>query len=145
MAYAPARPLEQISAYDILVALRTGNGQELPAGEARELTEVYGEFARVEQAERATAENISLLALVHRVTGTLPVATVPAGLPAAKPAETVVTEPVKEVTMEPAKESPAAPEPVAMETKPEPTLESPVNQEPPRPAVAQPEEREFPL
>ncbi len=145
VAYAPARPLEQISAYDILFALRTGNGQELPAGEARELTEVYGEFARVEQAERATAENISLLALVQRVTGTLPVAIVPAGLPAAKPAETVVTEPVKEVTMEPAKESPAAPAPVAMETKPEPTLESPVNQEPPRPAVAQPEEREFPL
>jgi len=33
-AYAPARPLDNINVYDILHALRTGNGQELPACDA---------------------------------------------------------------------------------------------------------------
>ena len=66
-AFAPARPLETINAYDILLAMRTGTGQELPMCEEAMLTEIYGEFARIEKAERETASTISLLALANRV------------------------------------------------------------------------------
>lgn len=66
-AFVPARPLETINAYDILLAMRTGTGQELPLREEAALSEIYGEFARIEQAERATASTISLLALANRV------------------------------------------------------------------------------
>jgi membrane protein len=66
-AFAPARPLDTINAYDILLALRTGGGQELPLSENPALAEIYGEFARIEQAERETASSISLLALANRV------------------------------------------------------------------------------
>src|SRR5665213_3913222 len=64
---ASARPLDAINAYDILIALRTGTGQELPMSEAPALAEIYGEFARIEQAERNAAAGISLLALTSRV------------------------------------------------------------------------------
>jgi hypothetical protein len=47
--------------------MRTGTGQELPLREEAALSEIYGEFARIEQAERATASTISLLALANRV------------------------------------------------------------------------------
>jgi membrane protein len=66
-AFVPARPLETINAYDILLALRTGNGQELPLREEAALAEIYGEFARIERAERAAASSISLLALANRM------------------------------------------------------------------------------
>jgi membrane protein len=66
-AFVPARPLETINAYDILLAMRTGGGQELPLSENPALTEIYGEFARIEQAERKTASAITLLALANRV------------------------------------------------------------------------------
>jgi membrane protein len=66
-AFAPARPLENINAYDILLALRTGTGQELPLLEESALAEIYGEFTRIEKAEREAASSISLLALANRV------------------------------------------------------------------------------
>jgi membrane protein len=66
-AFVPARPLETINAYDILLAMRTGTGQELPLAENPALTEIYGEFARIEAAERQAASAISLLALANRV------------------------------------------------------------------------------
>ena len=66
-SFVPARPLETINAYDILLALRTGTGQELPLREEPALAEIYGEFTRIEQAERAAAASISLLALASRV------------------------------------------------------------------------------
>jgi membrane protein len=65
-AFVPARPLPDISAHDILMAMRTANGRELPQQTQPELAEIYGEFARIEEAERAAAEKISLLALVKR-------------------------------------------------------------------------------
>jgi membrane protein len=65
-AFVPGRPLEAISAYDILHALRTGTGQDLPDSDAPELSEIYGEFARIEQAERTAAAGISLRALAAR-------------------------------------------------------------------------------
>ncbi|HEY2328265.1 MAG TPA: YhjD/YihY/BrkB family envelope integrity protein [Verrucomicrobiae bacterium] len=65
--FVPARPLDSINAYDILTAMRTGNGQELPLREEPALAEIYGEFARIESAERETAAVISLLALANRM------------------------------------------------------------------------------
>lgn len=66
-AFHPARPLETINAHDILLAMRTGSGQELPVPELPELAEIYGEFARIEQAERNAAAGVTLLALANRM------------------------------------------------------------------------------
>ena len=65
-AYVPARPLESINAYQILHALRTGTGQELPLRDEPARAEVYGEFARIEAAERQAATSVTMLALVNR-------------------------------------------------------------------------------
>lgn len=65
-AFVPARPLETINAYDILLAMRTANGQELQLRGEPALNEIYGEFSRIEQAERETASVISLLSLANR-------------------------------------------------------------------------------
>jgi len=64
--FAPARPLDTITAYDILHVMRTGNGQELPLRDCPVRTEVYGEFARIEKAEREAAASLTMLALVNR-------------------------------------------------------------------------------
>ncbi len=64
--YAPARPLEAITAHHILHALRTGGGQELPMRDGPVRAEVLGEFARIEEAERAAAVGLTMLALVNR-------------------------------------------------------------------------------
>jgi len=66
-AYVPARPLESINAYQILYAMRTGAGQELPMRDEPARAEVYGEFARIEEAERQAAASVTMLALVNRV------------------------------------------------------------------------------
>lgn len=66
-AYAPAKPLEQITVRDILQALRTSHGAELTTTEdaAREL--VYHEFETVEQSWQKAAGNVSLKTLVERL------------------------------------------------------------------------------
>jgi hypothetical protein len=66
-AYTPARPLEAINAHHVLHAMRTGFGQELPPHDGPARTEVYGEFARIEEAERRAASTVTLLALVNRL------------------------------------------------------------------------------
>jgi membrane protein len=65
-AYAPARPLEAINAHHILHAMRTGGGQELPSQNEPVRAEVYGEFARIEEAEQQAAASVTMLALVNR-------------------------------------------------------------------------------
>jgi membrane protein len=64
--FAPARPLENITAHHILHALRAGGGQELPMRDGPVRAEVLGEFARIEEAERAAAAGLTMLALVNR-------------------------------------------------------------------------------
>ncbi len=143
-AFAPARPLDAINAYDILLAMRTGTGQELPMREEPALAEIYGEFARIEQAERNAASTVSLLALTNRV---------PPRAALAEP-QTVAAE--KTVFVAPGVEKISEPEPVEipkpapfpekvevkMET-PEPVAEK---KEPPRREVVRPEENtDFPL
>jgi len=66
-AYTPARPLEAITAYHVLYAMRAGSGQELSLRDGPVRTEVYGEFARIEEAERQAASGVTMLALVNRL------------------------------------------------------------------------------
>jgi membrane protein len=66
-AYAPARPLDAINAHHVLQAMRAGFGQELPRYDEPARAEVYGEFARIEEAERQAASAVTMLALVNRL------------------------------------------------------------------------------
>jgi membrane protein len=66
-AYTPARPLEAITAYHVLHAMRAGSGQELSVRDGPVRAEVYGEFARIEEAERQAASSVTLFALVNRL------------------------------------------------------------------------------
>jgi DNA-binding IscR family transcriptional regulator len=66
-AYVPARPLDQITCYDILLAMRTARGQELATREEPARVEVFGEFQRIAEAERQAASSVTMLALAGRV------------------------------------------------------------------------------
>jgi membrane protein len=68
-AYLPARPLETITCHDILLALRSSQGQELTTRDEPARSEVYGEFKRIEEAERQAASSVTMLALVNRAQG----------------------------------------------------------------------------
>ena len=68
-AYLPARPLENITCHDILLALRASQGQELATRDEPTRSEVYGEFHRIEEAERQAAASVTMLALVNRAQG----------------------------------------------------------------------------
>jgi membrane protein len=65
-AYVPSRPLETINCHDILLAMRASQGQELATRDEPTRLEVYGEFNRIQEAERQAAGAVSLLALVNR-------------------------------------------------------------------------------
>ncbi len=69
--FIPARPLDQINAWQILLAMRTVGGQEICLRDEIQRAEVAGEFARIEAAEREAATSVSLLALVARAGGVL--------------------------------------------------------------------------
>jgi membrane protein len=73
-AYAPARPLDDINAHHILLAMRASGGQELLSRDEPMRAEIFGEFARIEAAEKATASAITLLALVTRAQAHLEIA-----------------------------------------------------------------------
>jgi len=151
-AFLPARPLESINAHDILIAMRTGGGQELPRADQPELTEIYGEFARIEQAERAAASTVTLAALANRRPA--PILMAPPA-PLAEPAvEPLATNPpaAPEIPIEPAVTPPTGLDPAAVET---PALTSPEHEKPstevspevpPRREPARPAEHtDFPL
>lgn len=65
-AYLPARPLETITCHDVLQALRATNGYELATRDEPLRNELYGEFSRIEDAERNAASSLTMLALAHR-------------------------------------------------------------------------------
>jgi len=65
-AYCPARPLEAINAHQVLQAVRSVSHPEVFTGSEPVRDEIYGEFARIEEAERVAAAAISLRALVDR-------------------------------------------------------------------------------
>jgi membrane protein len=134
--YAPARPLDAINAWQILLAMRAGNGQEISLLDGPARSEVIGEFARIEEAERQAASSVTMLALVNR---TQP-----------RPGIAASDQPSAEnpTPSASAVEIAAAPETVA---EPPLTDEKPPVKIPPAPAAARPdvirpdENREFPL
>jgi DNA-binding IscR family transcriptional regulator len=65
-AYLPARPLEAITAHNILRAIRAGSGADITTRDEPARAEVLGEFAKIEEAERVAASRITLLALANR-------------------------------------------------------------------------------
>ncbi|MEW6161518.1 MAG: Rrf2 family transcriptional regulator, partial [Verrucomicrobiota bacterium] len=64
--YTPARPLEQISAHDILQALRMGHGQDAPPGPDDGGNRLRLEFETIHQAEKEVAASMTLKHLVER-------------------------------------------------------------------------------
>jgi DNA-binding IscR family transcriptional regulator len=72
-AYAPARPLDSINAHHVLLAMR-GGGQELLSRDEPVRAEIFGEFARIEEAEKQAASAITMLALVNRAQAHLEIA-----------------------------------------------------------------------
>lgn len=65
--YLPARPLESITCHELLLALRTVRGQQLNTRSDPANSRVYGEFRRIEAAERDVAAGITLCDLAGNV------------------------------------------------------------------------------
>ena len=65
-AYMPARPLEAINAHQVLQALRSINQPVVFARREPVRDEIYGEFARIEEAERVAAAAVTMQSLVQR-------------------------------------------------------------------------------
>jgi membrane protein len=160
-AYTPGRPLEQITAHHILQAMRA-RGQELLTRDEPVREEVYGEFARIEEAEKRAASVVTMLALVNRAEARLELA------PAPQPASEIELSPALTPTEKPKAEREPQPErPVEIQQVVEPPKAEPERKtevtsvstevaEPkpeqtvsaPKPTVVEPipdEEREFPL
>ncbi len=155
-AYVPARPLETINAHHILMALRAGSGRDLPAAEAPALAAIYGEFARIESAERNAAENISMLDLVLRTPmspalNASPVVATEKQIAApvsekntavSHEAKLIIEEPSHERDLEPER---AEAEAAAEDLKPENSNAKATPTKPAPREVVRPEERDFPL
>ena len=62
--YAPARPLDQITAHEVLQSLRVGQGHELETSDDGALAVVRGSFDKIGEVERAAAVNVTLKQLV---------------------------------------------------------------------------------
>jgi membrane protein len=65
-AYVPARPIESISCYDILHAMRAGQGNDATAQDGPLQRQILGEFLRINEAEKQAAEKVSVLAMADR-------------------------------------------------------------------------------
>jgi membrane protein len=72
--YSPSRPLESINAHQVLMAVRATQGQDLVTRDEPVREEVYGEFARIQYAEKQAASAVTLLALVTRAQARLDLA-----------------------------------------------------------------------
>lgn len=64
--YAPARPLNQITAYDVLHAFRVGHGQDFADRERAVDVAVLNEFDRICQVEHSAAGSVTLQDLVAK-------------------------------------------------------------------------------
>ena len=65
IAYTPARPLDQITAYDIITALRVGQGMELETRDDGARQRVREKFDSIYQTERETARAVTLESLAN--------------------------------------------------------------------------------
>ena len=139
-AYCPARPLEAINAHQVLQAVRSISEPEVFPRPEPVRDEIYGEFARIEEAERVAAAAISLRALVERAQARLAAPVAKLALP---PAEAAAPAPA-------ARPAPAAMPAAAIIDLPAEveTLLTPAAKPPGRPVrkIVVPEEnRDFPL
>jgi len=113
-AYVPARPLDAINAHQVLLALRSINSPVVFARREPVRDEIYGEFARIEEAERVAAAAVTMQSLVQRARARL---TAPARVladtvkPVPVPAPVVTIELPAAAVVEPA--AAPAPEPPA--------------------------------
>lgn len=98
--YAPARPLETINCHHILLAMRATQGQELVTREEPVREEVFGEFARIQAAEKAAATTVSMQTLVTRAQSRLDLTPLSVPVIEAKTATSVVG--LTELPQEPA-------------------------------------------
>lgn len=65
-AFSPARPLDDITCHDILLAMRATHGQELATRDGPVRAEVLGEFHRIQEAERKAASSVTVMQLALR-------------------------------------------------------------------------------
>ena len=65
--YAPARPTETITCYDVLQTLRAGGGQELETRDEQARPVVCAHFERISDAERQAASTVTLKDLVNQI------------------------------------------------------------------------------
>ncbi len=73
-AYVPARPLDSINAHHVLQAMRAAQGRELVTRDEPVRAEVYGEFARIQEAEKQVAAAVTMQVLVDRAQARLKLA-----------------------------------------------------------------------
>lgn len=78
--YVPARPIESISCYDILHAMRAGQGSDVTSQDGPLQRQILGEFQRISEAEKHAAETVSVLAMAERANGLLEDGAVETGL-----------------------------------------------------------------
>jgi len=97
--YVPARPLEAINCHHVLLAMRATQGQDLRTREEPARAEVYGEFARIQAAEKEAASTVSMLALVNRALSRPELA--PSNVAAPTPEPVAATSIVTELPFEP--------------------------------------------
>ena len=67
VTYAPARPTESITCYDVLQTLRVGGGQELETRDEQSRPVVCAHFERISDAERQAATTVTLKDLVNQI------------------------------------------------------------------------------
>jgi hypothetical protein len=63
--FSPGRPLDRISAYDVIAALRAGNGHELATSDDESRLLVRTEFERMIHAEREAGGAITMQSLAE--------------------------------------------------------------------------------
>lgn len=118
VGYAPARPLDTINCHHLLLAMRATQGQELITREEPVREEVFGEFARIQAAEKAAATTVTMLALVNRAQARVALAAPPQPTPEAE-------------TLTPVVEMTELPQEPASATSPELTDDAPKSETPP--------------
>jgi membrane protein len=132
-AFAPARPLDSINAHHVLLAMRAGSGQELLSRDEPVRAEIFGEFARIEEAEKQASSAITMLALVNRAQSRLEISA-----PAPEPEKQIPLPP--ETKVEIAEPAPEAPKKMEIAVSKPVETKTEISETPPAPA--QPE-REF--
>ena len=75
ISYTPARPLDQITAHDIITALRAGQGMELETRDDGARERVREKFESIYETERATADAVTLETLANEADGEPPAST----------------------------------------------------------------------